>query len=237
MFRLTRKNRLLAEIAANDKRVERANNSITEFRRGTGIRDREFIEQQILKNQEIISECTANNEELHETVRQLDRGELDDDIQAELDQNREQVEQKRAIQEKREKMKAETDSKNEARASSFAKKQRDVDYQNRVTVFQMQKAYERFCEIEIPDYIKDNLRTMPNNKGYIWKGVRLYGRLPPENGPVVLFEKQREVMYIHEIYEREAKLFRKQGQAKRELVSTTPRRCIRKTSGISVIIK
>ena len=129
MFRLSRKNRLLAEIAANDKRVERANNAITEFRRGTGIRDREFIEQQILKHQEIISECTANNEELHQTVRQLDRGELDDDIQTELDQNREQVEQKRAIQEKREKMKAEVDSKNEARASSFAKKQTSAEPQ------------------------------------------------------------------------------------------------------------
>lgn len=62
----------------------------------------------------------------------------------------------------------------------------------------------------LPDYMKDNLKTMPNNKGYRWRGVGFYGlQKPIKDEPLILFEKRRGVLKIckyfndrHEIYEK-----------------------------------
>ena len=52
----------------------------------------------------------------------------------------------------------------------------------------------------IPNYMKSNLASMPNNKGYIWKGIHLYGDLPTKTDyPLTLFEKiGKEPLIIHE---------------------------------------
>jgi hypothetical protein len=39
---------------------------------------------------------------------------------------------------------------------------------------------------------------MPNNKGYIWRGVQYYGHKDPEGNNCVLFESKRGVLHIHE---------------------------------------
>jgi hypothetical protein len=62
----------------------------------------------------------------------------------------------------------------------------------------------------LPDYMKDNLKTMPNNKGYRWRGVGFYGlQKPIKDEPLILFEKRRGVLKIckyfndrEEIYEK-----------------------------------
>ena len=74
--------------------------------------------------------------------------------------------------------------------------------------------YKYFQKINdsVPDYIRYNLKGMPNNKGYIWKNSWLFGELPSEkNSPIVLFEKYKNVMYIHEYTYNEYKLFIKEG--------------------------
>tara|TARA_B100000900_G_C20536080_1_gene698438 strand:- start:115 stop:924 length:810 start_codon:yes stop_codon:yes gene_type:complete len=77
----------------------------------------------------------------------------------------------------------------------------------------------------IPEYMKKNLKEMPNNKGYIWKDIRFYGALPARrNEPDILFEKLRGgIMLIHEITESEHKIFEKKGRDRRRLKSVTQR--------------
>jgi hypothetical protein len=52
----------------------------------------------------------------------------------------------------------------------------------------------------LPQYMKDNLAKMPANKGYMWKKIRYFGKLPREEPfvCVILFEKQGSSLYIHE---------------------------------------
>jgi hypothetical protein len=90
----------------------------------------------------------------------------------------------------------------------------------------MKREYDRMCQVseELPSYIIENLKEMPNNKGYIWRGVWFYGELKPQPGPCVMFEKQREIMYIHEIYPDKHMLFKKMGKNPREFVHQTPRK-------------
>lgn len=71
---------------------------------------------------------------------------------------------------------------------------------------------------------------MPNNKGYIWKSIWCFGELQAEQDrfgkskAVVMFEKQRDIMFIHEITPNEHLVFKKRGKDPREFVSSTQRK-------------
>ena len=64
--------------------------------------------------------------------------------------------------------------------------------EKRITEKEYNKSYKYFCNVcnSIPDYILTKLKQMPNNKGYIWRGVYCYGHKKPEKDkPIVMFEK------------------------------------------------
>jgi hypothetical protein len=85
--------------------------------------------------------------------------------------------------------------------------------------------FYRTCE-NIPDYILKNLDEMPNNKGYIWKGIWCFGKLPPEkNQPLIMFEKLRDSnkLRIIEIDETHRTIYEKEGKNKKVLISKTAR--------------
>ena len=71
----------------------------------------------------------------------------------------------------------------------------------------------------LPHFMKQNLSKMPNNKGYIWKGVNYYGKLPEErNKPRVLLEKKGDILITHEYTGTEYRRFEKHGKEKQVLV-------------------
>ena len=76
----------------------------------------------------------------------------------------------------------------------------------------------------LPEYINNNLKTMPNNKGYVWRNMYFYGFLPKENNNVtILFEKRKDVLIIHEIDDKYHKIYSKRGKDRRILISETLR--------------
>jgi hypothetical protein len=86
----------------------------------------------------------------------------------------------------------------------------------------MDTEYENFvktCKM-IPKRIYNKLSKMPNNKGYIWKGVYLFGFLPPEaKKPVVLFERvERDIIHIHEYTLTNYKVYKKSGDNRKTLL-------------------
>lgn len=86
--------------------------------------------------------------------------------------------------------------------------------------------YGNYCRINdsLPEYMRNNLAEMPNNKGYIWRNCWFFGLLDEEPGqPMVLFEKKHQVMRIHEYDRFEYRLFEKVGKEKRNLIFKRPR--------------
>ena len=84
----------------------------------------------------------------------------------------------------------------------------------------------RLC-YNVPEYIKKNLKNMPNNKGYIWKGIQLFGEKPKEEDTVILFENiGHNFIRIHEITKKEYKIYEKKDKEKRKLISKEKRRII-----------
>jgi rubrerythrin len=63
----------------------------------------------------------------------------------------------------------------------------------------------------MPQYMKDNLQKMPNNKGYIWKKIHYRGFLPAEEPSdlTIMFEKQGSSLVIHEYSKKSYKIFEK----------------------------
>jgi hypothetical protein len=57
------------------------------------------------------------------------------------------------------------------------------------------KAYNHFIKADnsMPEYMKKNLKTMPNNKGYIWKSIIYFGHKKRERAdkPFCVFERQK----------------------------------------------
>lgn len=101
--------------------------------------------------------------------------------------------------------KSQLDMMNQEKLDVFYKRENQLRKDDRMLQYQMKKEWEWLCrqDEKLPEYIRTNLHKMPNNKGYIWKGISYYGRLPAEknNDLLIMFERPLGAtdMLIHEI--------------------------------------
>ena len=106
----------------------------------------------------------------------------------------------------------------------------DNEYQMRrfegPSEYHIKKETDRFFKAfdSIPPFILDNLKNMPSNKGYIWRGVYCYGELPSESKNTIMFEKCRNgLMKIHECINDKIYVYEKVGKGPKKLVQTIQR--------------
>lgn len=91
----------------------------------------------------------------------------------------------------------------------------------------LNNAYAKLLDIEasLPEYIIRNLKNLPNNKGYYWRGVAYYGERNDDcSGVTSLIEPKKGFMYIHEITSSVYNIFSKKGRDKGVLVSSVARK-------------
>ena len=92
---------------------------------------------------------------------------------------------------------------------------------------EMDRSYRHYLKTvdTIPDFINKKLARMPNNKGYIWRGIHCYGALPHEPGePFVMFEKRGNTLIIYETSDDRHRVYTKVGNDRKVLAHDTPRR-------------
>jgi len=117
------------------------------------------------------------------------------------------------------------DQENEDKKSILCMKNKEQN-EERQKLKDIRYFYKYFCKVNdsLPNYIRNNLREMPNNKGYIFRGLWMFGELPEEKGkPILLFEKMGGNLMIHEYDKHEYKLYEKRGKEKKKLIMKTPR--------------
>jgi hypothetical protein len=126
--------------------------------------------------------------------------------------------------------KEESDLKKKKKEAMYARWAKDKKRRNNQHQKKKKKntdhSYERFCKANnsLPNYIKRNLADMPNNKGYIWKGVWYLGLQEIESSTQVMFEKCRDgILKIHEYSDTEYKLYEKKGKDRKVLVQQLKR--------------
>lgn len=170
-------------------------------------------------------------ERLEEVEKQIVRtkaGLNDLDIKQELEKSTKMVKSKDNIANGRKHDSKKEKEEKKKEMSDFwrnIKKQNKSNYQKKRDMRYGEKCYWKAVET-LPNYMKRNLKTMPNNKGYIWRGCQFYGKKRPErNQPCIIFEKPgRDVLIIHETTPDKHTIYKKEGRQKRKFVSCTTRK-------------
>jgi hypothetical protein len=82
----------------------------------------------------------------------------------------------------------------------------------------MRREWNWLCRMDgfLPEHMRENLLTMPNNRGFIWKGIHYYGHRKCEEpiNVITLFEKQHQLLYIHEISPQYYRIYEKKDKQK-----------------------
>lgn len=126
-------------------------------------------------------------------------------------------------------LQSQQDAENKEKLDAFYRQENQIRREDRFIKHQMRREYEWLCRQEerLPEYIQTNLQRMPNNKGYIWKGIWYFGHMPAErhNNMVVMFERPLGMsdMLVHEIRPGHSyRILQKNRQGVGKLVSERP---------------
>ena len=221
-FRISEKNKIYTEIISVEKNIERLHQSNIALLSGT-IKDRDFVKKSKLDNEKKIQDYTEKVVELKEKLEALNQGILDEEISKEVAKNTDKAVKaiedmkKKTIQDKK------TKKENTKKMQDDYKSFKDSDFSFRQKVYEMNKGYERFKSIELPSYMQDNLTNMPNNKGYIFRGVWFFGELPASGYPIVMFENRQGIKIIHEIFKDKHFVYSKEGDRRKVLIEEITR--------------
>ena len=219
------KNKILAEIHTIENCIDFDENMINNLKhQGVSLFVTSQIEKVTIKNDYRQKTIT----ELYEKIKDVDSGKMNEEILniTVQDTLQHKIDEKAAKQKKIDK--AELKKVDSVKSQKYYKSMLQSDREQRYHKKDANRSffyYQKICD-SIPDYISRNLKEMPNNKGYIWRGIRCYGHLPEENRKIVtLFEKQRGgLLIIHEISKYEYKIFHKKGRDRKTLYSVEQRK-------------
>lgn len=169
--------------------------------------------------------------ELQKKLKNVELGAFDEKIQGELNKGKAKAKIINDNIQKKSKQKVIDD---EERKQKFRNSDRERNNPEKDYFY----FFKQFCKIDesLPDYIRQNLSDMPNNKGYVWRGCWFLGDKDPEKPfrgrsvPIIIFEKLRGgTLRIHEYEDYEYRMYEKQGKDKRQLILQKPRQV--KTQG------
>ena len=227
IMKIKEKNRINNEITLIQKCIDRNDETISRLR-GSMNSNFEYNLNQIkkLENGNVDKELSLDI--LNKRLTDLEEGKLNKELVAQYSTNEQEI--KKKATEKRQKKINDVKLLEEQKISSkkFHKDQNDEERRLRYLEKESMRALQYFYKIQngLPTYMMNKLSNMPNNKGYIWKGVHFYGLLPAEqNEPLVIFENLRDdVLRIHETNEKEYLIFEKSGKNRKRLVSKTIRK-------------
>ena len=196
-IRLVEKNKINLKIKSliflNDKDTEYINNI-----------KKLYINDFNINKINTLNETIKNRDEeiltLKNTLSDLNSGLLDEKLNNDIKISSNNIREKYNISINKKNIKKKEKQEKKKISNDYWKKNRKIDIENKYFQKNMDKEYKRFIKKcnSIPNYMTKNLKDMPSNKGYIWKGIQFYGEKPAENKKsTVLFEKNNKKLHIH----------------------------------------
>jgi hypothetical protein len=145
-------------------------------------------ESNLVKKQELLAQNITRFE-------QVDTGLLDNEIHFENRLVTDEIEKKKNISIEKNKLiknKKESDKK---LSKEYYSREKSDDRNQRSKQKEYARAYNHFVKADnsMPEYMKKNLKNMPNNRGYIWKSIMYFGHKKKQKGEncVSLYERQK----------------------------------------------
>lgn len=193
----------------------------------------EFEQYQVNEQLGIVSRYEEYLIEIRVKINDLETDSFYNSLKSELMDKKIKKEKER-IKEKYNELQREIIVKNENK--KFTQKEKKFYKDLKDERYQQRKAYNFFVRVseELPAYMERNLKEMPNNKGYIFKGIYFYGLLPSEgSNKITMFEnKSRDVLLIHEWTPTHYTVFEKNKNMPKRLISKEPRKKIYQNDNI-----
>ena len=187
----------------------------------------EYRVNRIKEIKDKIEEKEKELENYKEEIKLVKRGEMDEKLEIMYKKNTEEIKKKEDKTKNIKKQKREDKEEDRKISNKYFNNISRDRYLERQKEKEMKYSYNYYNRVvdSLPEYINNNLKTMPNNKGYIWRGVYFFGFLPKENNKdvTILFEKKKDILIIHEIDAIYHRIYNKKGKDRRIFMSESLR--------------
>lgn len=219
-LRLTEKNRVLSEIKFVESVLKRSNETLERFK----VQDATvFNRNQIQKLKDVIEEKETLLVELQQRQLDIVLGKFDSEIQTNNTTALNKIQKKEEITIRKKKDK-EDEKKND---SDLLKKHygKTNRYEFSESFWEKEeKKYYKNCD-SLPQWIKDKLKDLPSNKGYIWRDLWFFGdKQVPFTTNCTMFENLKGgITIIHEIDSDFHKVYEKVGRNQKTLIEKIKR--------------
>lgn len=219
-LRLAEKNRVISEIKSIESVLKRSSETLERFK----VQDATvFNRNQIQKLKAVIEEKETQLAELQQRQLDIISGKFDDEIQTNNTTALHKIQKKEEITIRKKKDK-EDEKKND---SDLLKKHygKTNRYEFSESFWEKEeKKYYKNCD-SLPQWIKDKLKDLPSNKGYIWRDLWFFGdKQVPFTKNCTMFENLKGgITIIHEIDSDYHKVYEKVGRNQKTLVEKIKR--------------
>ena len=197
--RVSERNRIKARVREVSSFIKFNSNAIGRLRQASVNVEfcRNKIEKLKVDNQALSAELKA----LDERAERLSSGDLDNELRTH--RRTETVLANKKTKEKRQKKLDEIADKEKRSVVSKQYWDRTIKAgrEDRYAERSSKRGYNYVLRVQqsLPQYMRAKLADMPNNKGYVWRGIHYYGLKDPEkNTNFVMFENKKGELLIHE---------------------------------------
>lgn len=194
---------------------------------------REEDEKEREKIARVMEEYDKETRNVDQKLQNASKNGEDDDFENYYEKNAKMFEKQNEKQSQKREVSLKLESEHKAVSEKVFQEERELRIQDRYSEKNMNREYRYLLDIDasLPDHIRQNLKNMPNNKGYIWRGVHYYGLKPltKNDNPrlLVMFEKKRNELLIHEsMYGEWKKTFKKLNDGQKKLILSS-QYCVR----------
>lgn len=221
-LKISEKNKIRNEIKILENLLNRNKGTIDRLSNSNS--NIEFNKKQIEKLILINTESETKILCLKERYEDLNGDKLNNELKEKI------LQANKDILKRKEKNDKKINEKNEQKKED--KEYLDLEYRNRkksgMSDFSIQKETDRYFKnsYSLPPNKLNNLKNMPNNKGYIWNNIWHLGLLPQDSDTIILFEQIRnsDIQKIHEYTNEYYSIYHKtRNDKKQKLISREKR--------------
>ncbi len=162
----------------------------------------------IERNQAEIERYKSELLVLNSRVEEIESGAYEQKLRAEMEANKHTIQQKSKATQKRKADSAMIEVKQKKVPEQKSSKSRFDHFQrNNARDFDYaEKQYLR-DSASIPDHLREKLKNMPNNLGYVWKDIWCFGEKPSRNhNEITLYEKRHHQFLMH-VYDKQRRVY------------------------------
>ena len=209
-FRLAEKNKILSEIKLIESLIKRSRESVDRLK---GQEDSVFTRTQISKLSTGITEHESRLVELQQKQIDISSGKLDDEIKSQNENLLNKIQKKEEVTNKKKKDKQDEKNNDSELLKKHYEKTNRYEFSESFWEKEERRYYKN-CD-SLPQWIRDKLKDMPSNKGYIWRDLWFFGeKYVPFTKNCTMFENLKGgITIIHEIDADYHKIYEKVGRS------------------------